>query len=127
MKLLAIALTAALASHAADAQDARQDASDKAQADISVCLAFYTIAADCIGGDDGARAALRRLGAMSAQASMAAHLPRSDAQLRFDLNMLDQRTLMGNSCAGLGTLRARYADQCRALINSAAVPQGKPK
>jgi hypothetical protein len=67
MKLLAIALTATLASHAADAQDARQDASDKAQADISVCLAFYTIAADCIGGDDGARAALRRLGAMSAR------------------------------------------------------------
>ena len=127
MKLLAIALTAALASHAADAQDARPDAADGAQADISVCLAFYTIIADCIRGDGGARVALRRLAAMSAQASKVAHLPRSDAQLRFDLNMLDQRTLMGNNCAGLGTLRARYADQCRALISSAPVPQGKPK
>ena len=122
MRLLAIALTAALTAHAANAQDARQDASDKAQADISVCLAFYTIAADCIRGDRGAQAALRRLGAMSAQASMAAHLPRSDARLRFDLNMLDQRTLMGNNCGGVGTLRARYADQCRALTSGAPVP-----
>jgi hypothetical protein len=122
MRLLAIALTAALASHAADARDARQDASDRAQADISVCLAFYTIVADCVRGDDGARAALRRLAATSAQASRAAHLPRSDAQLRFDLNMLDQRMLMGNSCAGLGTLQARYADQCRALTSGAPVP-----
>jgi hypothetical protein len=120
----AFALFAFALTHAGSAQDARQDMSDNAQAAISVCLAFYLIVADCAGSDAKSRthaaAAIEQLSKMSAKASSAAHLQPADAQLRLDLNTFDQRALIGDSCAGIGTLRARYADQCGELIDKAA-------
>ena len=124
MRSVAFALFALAMTHAGSAQDARQDMSDNAQAAISVCLAFYSIVAECAGNDAKSHthlaAAIEQLGKMSAKASSAARLQPADARLRLDLNTFDQRALMGDSCAGIGTLRARYADQCGELIDKAA-------
>jgi hypothetical protein len=124
VRLIATALFVALMAHPANAQDARRYVSDNAQADISICLAFYAIVADCAGSDAQSRAqagsAMVRLGDMSLRMAKGANLPPSDAQMRFDLNMLDQRTLMGDSCSGIATLRVRYADQCGELTSKTA-------
>ena len=124
MRSIAFALFAFASTHAGSAQDARKDISDNAQAAISVCLAFYSIVADCAGNDAKshmqAAAAIEQLSKMSAKASSAARLQPADAQLRLDLNTFDQRALIGDSCAGIATLRARYADQCGELMDKAA-------
>jgi hypothetical protein len=57
---------------------------------------------------------------MMMKASEAAHLQSLDVQLRFDLDLLDQCTFMGNNCSAVGTLRARYADQCGEFLKDAS-------
>ena len=121
--LIAAALLVPLVSHPATAQEsAKQAATDNAQAEFSVCLAFYSILVDCAGNEVESRAAdealMWRVGNMLVTVSEAAHLQHSDVQLRLDLDVLDQRTFMGNSCSAVGILRARYADQCGELLKT---------
>jgi hypothetical protein len=125
VRLIATALLAVLMSHPASAQEAaKQAATDNAQAELSVCLSFYSILMDCAENEAenraSAEAALWRVGKMLMKASEAAHLQPLDVQLRFDLDLLDQRTFMGNSCSAVGTLRARYADQCGEFLKAAS-------
>jgi len=112
-------------SHPASAQEAaNQAALDNAQAELSVCLSFYSILMDCAENDAegsaAAEAALWRVAKMVMKASEAAHLRPLDVQLRFDLDLLGQRTFMGNNCSAVGTLRARYADQCGEFLKDAS-------
>jgi hypothetical protein len=125
MRLMASALSAVLMSHPAGAQEtANQAALDNAQAELTVCLSFYSILMDCAKneteGRAAAEAALSRVAKKVTKASEAAHLRPSDAQLRFDLDLLDQRAFMGNSCSAVGVLRARYAGQCGEFLKDAS-------
>jgi hypothetical protein len=125
MRLIAAALLAVLMSHPARAQEAaNQAALDNAQAELTVCLSFYSILMDCASneaeGRAAAEAALSRVAKMVMKASEAAHLRPSDVQLRFDLDLLDQRTFMGNSCSAVGSLRTRYASQCGEFLKDAS-------
>jgi hypothetical protein len=125
MRLIAAALLAVLMWHPARAQEAaNQAALDNAQAELTVCLSFYSILMDCASneaeGRAAAEAALSRVAKMVMKASEAAHLRPSDVQLRFDLDLLDQRTFMGNSCSAVGSLRTRYASQCGEFLKDAS-------
>jgi hypothetical protein len=125
VRLIGTAILAVLVSHPASGQEsAKQAAIDNAQAELSVCLSFYSILTDCVANETESRAAaeaaMGRVGKMLMKASEAAHLRPSDVQLRLDLDLLDQRTFMGNSCAAVGTLRARYADQCGIFLKAAS-------
>jgi hypothetical protein len=125
VRLIATALLAVLMSHPASAKaGANQTALDNAQAELSVCLSFYSILIDCAEneaeGRAAAEAALWRVAKMVMKASEAAHLRPLDVQLRFDLDLLDQRKFMGNSCSAVGTLRAKYADQCGEFLKDAS-------
>jgi hypothetical protein len=123
VRLIAAALLFAFISSSANADDSpNQAALDNAHAELSVCMAFYSILRECVGGDAArveAETAMLRVGNLMAEAAKAAHLQSSDEQLRFDLNLLDQRTFIGNNCSAVGTLRARYAEQCDKLLKTA--------
>jgi hypothetical protein len=114
---LATALLFALASYSASAQDsAKQAERDGAEAELSICLSFYSILMECAESQSQTRSeaesAMLRVGKLMMDAGEAAHLQPSEEQLRLDLNVLDQRTFIGNSCRAVDTLGARYADQC---------------
>jgi hypothetical protein len=74
--------------------EARVDRPDNAQAELLVCLSFYSILTDCVANETESRAAaeaaMGRVGKMLMKASEAAHLRPSDVQLRLDLDLLDQ-------------------------------------
>ena len=125
MRLIATALLAVLIWHPASWEEAaKQAAIDNAQAELSLCVSFYSILMDCAGNETKssaeAEAAMRLVGTMLKMASEAAHLQASDVRLRLTLDLLDQRTFMGNSCSGVDTLRARYADQCGRFLKGAS-------
>jgi hypothetical protein len=122
VRLITTALLFVFASYSASADEsANQAAMDNAHAELSVCLSFYSILRECAGSDTArveAETAMLRVGNLMMDAAKAAHLQPSDEQLRFDLNLLDQRTFIGNSCSAAGTLQARYADQCGKLLKA---------
>lgn len=125
MRLIASALLALLMSHPASAQEAaKQAAMDKAQAELSACLSFYSILMDCAGNEAESRAAaeaaLWRVGKMLMKTPEAAPLQPLDIQLRLDPSLINQRTFMGISCSAVGTLRAKYADQCGEFLKAAS-------
>jgi hypothetical protein len=125
MRLIATALLAVLVWHPVSGQEAaKQAAIDNAQAELSLCVSFYSILMDCAENETKssakAEAAMRLVGTMLKMASEAAHLQASDVRLRLTLDLLDQRTFMGNSCSGVDTLRARYADQCGRFLKGAS-------
>jgi hypothetical protein len=122
VRLIAAGLLFAFSSCSANADDSsNQTAMDNAHAELSVCLAFYSTLRECAGSEIArveAEMAMLRFGNLMMDAARAAHLQSSDEQLRCDLNLLDQRTFIGNSCSAVGTLRARYADQCDKLLKA---------
>jgi hypothetical protein len=124
VRRIAGALLFAFSSWSANADDsAHQMTMDNAHAELSVCLAFYSILRECAGSEAAraeTKAAMLRFENMLLDAARAAHLQSSDEQLRLELNLLDQRTFSGNNCSGAGTLRARYAEQCARLLKTDA-------
>jgi hypothetical protein len=106
-------------SHCANADEAPKLATmDDAHAQLSVCLSFYSILRECAKEAlerTDAEAAMLRIGNLMTTAAEAAHLQPSDEQLRFDLNLLDQRSFIGDSCIAVDRLRIRYGEQCDAL------------
>jgi hypothetical protein len=115
VRTIAIALLLAFSGCANAEDSAKQAALDKAHAELSVCLSYYSILRECAKSEierADAETAMLRVGNLMIAIAEAAHLKPSDEQLRFDLNLLDQRTFIGDNCTAVGTLRTRYTDQC---------------
>ena len=110
----ALSFTACL-SHGAWADDATRLAIlDGLQAKFSACAAFYTVQGDC----GRTRETARRLALVRKRADALAgsiSMDPADAAMRLDLNLTAFRSLIGDSCAGLATLEARYAADCDPL------------
>lgn len=118
MKTLTAALLASVASMSL-ADDRQVVNADQAQAETSVCLAYYSIILDCSAQDLPARAsaqaAVDALTLASERLSQGARLAPADVTLRLHLNLLDQTSFFGGDCSASGVLRSRYEAQCSRL------------
>jgi hypothetical protein len=105
----------------ADAQDQAktQEAINKTQAKLSVCIAYFSIFKECSAGDEKdlslADLAINGLGKKSHAAANAVGMSSDDIALRLDLNLESQRQLIG-SCSGMTVLLSRYSRQCNDLV-----------
>ena len=109
-----LCLAAALGESAVADEISRRAILDQMQAQVSDCVAFYTLQQGCVAGGEAGRrlaAAARRADALAAAAAMDA----ADAALRLQLNLAAARSLMAEGCGGLATLESRYAAECDPL------------
>jgi hypothetical protein len=110
-----------LLARAADAQDAAKtnEALNTLQANLSVCIAYFSIFKECSAGDEKdlllAEAAIQGLEKKSRAAADAIGLSSDDVALRLDLNLTSQRQLIG-SCSGVSILLSRYTQQCNDFV-----------
>jgi hypothetical protein len=110
-----------LLARAADAQDAAKtnEALNTLQANLSVCIAYFSIFKECSAGDEKdlllAEAAIQGLEKKSRAAADAIGLSSEDVALRLDLNLTSQRQLIG-SCSGVSILLSRYTQQCNDFV-----------
>jgi hypothetical protein len=110
-----------LLARAADAQDAAKtnEALNTLQANLSVCIAYFSIFKECSAGDEKdlllAEAAIQSLEKKSRAAADAIGLSSDDVALRLDLNLTSQRQLIG-SCSGVSILLSRYTQQCNDFV-----------
>lgn len=119
MKRLAIVLSIIFGTgRCAFADDAAQLAIlDDMQAEVSACVAFYTIDLSC-----GERRETRsRLAVASKRAyalASAIVMAPADTAMRLDLNLTAFRVLIGNSCSNIATLENRYVVECDPLSSA---------
>jgi len=110
-----------LLARAADAQDAAKtnEALNTLQANLSVCIAYFSIFKECSAGDEKdlvlAEAAIQGLEKKSRAAADGIGLSSDDVALRLDLNLTSQRQLIG-SCSGVSILLSRYTQQCNDFV-----------
>jgi hypothetical protein len=110
-----------LLARAADAQDAAKtnEALNTLQANLSVCIAYFSIFKECSAGDEKdlllAEAAIQGLEKKSRAAADAIGLSSDDVALRLDLNLTSQRQFIG-SCSGVSILLSRYTQQCNDFV-----------
>jgi hypothetical protein len=112
MKQVLAGLSIALGlAHSALAQDVERIARmDNVQAQLSICVAYYSLALEC---EDGATdRPLRFLVRQSEAAAKAAAMSGADVALRLEFNLAMQRSLIENSCGKFARLRARREDEC---------------
>jgi hypothetical protein len=114
-------IAGSLLARAADAQDAAKtnEALNTLQANLSVCIAYFSIFKECSAGDEKdlslADAAIQGLTKKSRAAADAIGLSSDDVALRLDLNLTSQRQLIG-SCSGVSVLLSRYSQQCNDFV-----------
>ena len=112
--LISLTLMASLTSPSFAQDFARLEAADRAQAQLSVCEAFYRIEADCAKNQD----LLERLSTIEKRSKAAAGIARlgeAAAALRLELNLVKQRSLIGERCEDVATLQRRYDVECAPL------------
>jgi hypothetical protein len=115
MKWIMLASLAAAFANPASAQDAAtKQRMDAAQADLSVCIAYYMIIKEC-SAIAPAEATIEALATKSSALERTLGMPAEDAAIRLELNLAIQRGLIQNACSNLHTLRSRYSDQCASL------------
>jgi hypothetical protein len=108
--LIGVSIALGLA-HSALAQDAERIARmDNVQAQLSVCVAYYSLELKC---QDGATdRPLRLLIERSDAAAKAAMMSSADVAMRLEFNLTMQRSLIEDSCGKFARLSARHWDEC---------------
>ena len=101
---------------AADQSDVA--ALDGLQAQLSACVAFYTLELRC-GRKPEFQGRLGMASKRSDALARAISLAPGDAAMRLELNIAADESLMQNSCDGLPTLESRYGDSCEPLSSAA--------
>jgi hypothetical protein len=115
---------------AAGAQDGAKtkEAIDNLQAELSVCIAFFSIFQECSPGNEkhpsSAELANEELERRSRAAADAVGLSSADVAMRLRLNLTRERHLIG-SCSGTSVLSSRYSQQCNDLVQGADGSSGK--
>jgi hypothetical protein len=108
-----------------DAAEAQNEAKlaaalNNLQADLSICIAYYSILKECSAGEDEGRRpaqpAIDDLTRKSEAAADALRMPSADVAMRLELNLAGQRHFIQGSCRRKAILVSRYADQCDALV-----------
>jgi hypothetical protein len=119
MKRTLIGLPIAMGlAHSALAQDAgRGMTMDDVQAQLSACVAYYSLEMECSEGGAAARF-IRLLGRQSDAAAKASELSSADVAMRIELNLAMQRSLIEYSCANIARLRARREDECQRWVRA---------
>ena len=106
--------------HSALAQEAERGATmDNVQAQLSVCIAYYSLEMECTEGGSAARF-LHLLVKRSDAAAKALAMSRADVAMRLKFNLAMQRSLIEDSCANIARLRSRHEEDCEPWLRKGA-------